>query len=62
MRTNSYVAKNPPRRPEKLSEKEQRLKVRRVEKDPKTTLERIKVLQDFFQRQKQFLDVLFEES
>ena len=39
LKTNSYVAKKPPGRPEILSEKEQRLIVRRVEKDPKTTLE-----------------------
>ena len=36
LRTNSYVAKKPPGRPEKLSEKGQRLIVRRVEKDPKS--------------------------
>ena len=33
LRTNSYVAKKPPGPPEKLNEKEQRLIVRRVEKD-----------------------------
>ena len=48
LRTNSYVAKKPPGRPEKLSEKEQRLIVRRVEKDPKTILERVRVLQNSF--------------
>ena len=48
LRTTSYVAKKPPGRPEKLSEKERRLIVRRVEKDPKTTLERVRVLQNFF--------------
>ena len=47
LRTNSYVAKKPPCQPEKLSEKEQRLIVRRVEKDPKT-LERVRVLQNSF--------------
>ena len=31
LRTNSYMVKKPPGRPEKLSEKEQRLIVRRVE-------------------------------
>ena len=62
LRTNSYVAKKPPSRPGKISEKEQKLIVRRVEKDPKTTLERVRVLQNSFQRQKQFLYVLFEES
>ena len=36
LRTNSYVAKKPPGRPERLSEKGQRLIVRRVEKDPKS--------------------------
>ena len=48
LRTNSYVAKKPSGRPEKLSEKEQRLIVRRVEKDLKTTLERVRVLQNSF--------------
>ena len=48
LRTNSYVAKKHPGRPEKLSEKEQRLIVRRVEKDLKTTLERVRVLQNSF--------------
>ena len=48
LRTNSYVAKKHPGRPEKLSEKEQRLIVRRVEKDLKTTLERGRVLQNSF--------------
>ena len=52
LRTNSYVAKKPPGRPEKLSEKEQRLIVRRVEKDPKTTLERVRVLQNSFSTSK----------
>ena len=40
LRTNSYVAKKPSGRPEeqkKLSEKEQKLIVRRVKKDPKLT-------------------------
>ena len=48
LRTNSYVAKKPPSRLEKLSENEQRLIVRRVEKDPKTTLKRVRVLQNYF--------------
>ena len=48
LRTNSYVAKKHPGWPEKLSEKEQRLIVRRVEKDLKTTLERVRVLQNSF--------------
>ena len=48
LRTNSYVAKKLPGRPEILSEKEQRLIVLRVEKDLKTTLERVRVLQNFF--------------
>ena len=52
LRTNSYVAKKPPGRPEKLSEKERRLIVRRVEKDPKTTLERVRVLQNSFSTSK----------
>ena len=52
LRTNSYVAKKPPGRPEKLSEKEQRLIVRRVEKDPETTLERVRVLQTSFSTSK----------
>ena len=52
LRTNSYVAKKPPGRPEKLSEKEQRLIVRRVEKDPKTTLERVRVPQNSFSTSK----------
>ena len=52
LRTNSYVAKKPPCRPEKLSEKGQRLIVRRVEKDPKTTLERVRVLQNSFSSSK----------
>ena len=52
MRTNSYVAKKPPGRPEKLSEKKQRLIVRRVEKDPETTLERVRVLQNSFSTSK----------
>ena len=43
-RTNTYVAKKPPGRSEKLSEKEQRLIVQRVEKDPKTTLDQIRVV------------------
>ena len=47
LRTKSYVANKPPDRPEKLSDKEQRLIVRRVENDPKTTLERVRVLQIF---------------
>ena len=46
LRTNSYVAKKLPGRPGKLSEKEQRLIVRKVEKDPETTLERVRVLQN----------------
>ena len=44
--------KKPPGRPEKLSEKEQKLIVRRVEKDPKTTLERVRVLQNSFSTSK----------
>ena len=48
LKTYSYVAKKPAGRPEKLSEKEQRLIVRRVEKGPKTTLERVRVLQNSF--------------
>ena len=52
LRTNSNVAKKPPGRPEKLSEIEQRLKVRRVEKDPKTTLQRVRVLQNSFSTSK----------
>ena len=50
--TNSYVAKKPPGRPEKLSEKEQRLIVRRVEKDPKTTKKQVRVLQNSFSTSK----------
>ena len=52
LRTNSYVAEKPPGRPEKLSEKEQRLILRRVEKDPKTTLERVRVPQNSFSTSK----------
>ena len=52
LRTNSYVAKKPPGRPEKFSEKERRLIVQRVEKDPKTTLERVRVLQNSFSTSK----------
>ena len=52
LRTNSYVAKKPPGRPEKLSKKEQKLMIRRVEKDPKTTLERVRVLQISFSTSK----------
>ena len=52
LRTNSFVAKKPPGRPEKLSEKEQRLIVRRVEKDPKTTLEQVRVLPNSFSTSK----------
>ena len=54
LRTNSYVAKKPPGRSEKLSEKEPRLivLVRKVEKDPKTTLERVRVLQNSFSTSK----------
>ena len=54
LRTNSYVAKKPPGRSEKLSQKEQRLivLVRKVEKDPKTTLERVRVLQNSFSTSK----------
>ena len=53
LRKNSYVAKKPPGRPQKkLSEKEQRLIVRRVEKDPKTTLKRVRVLQNSFSTSK----------
>ena len=52
LRTNPDVAKKPPGRPEKLSEKEQRLIARRVEKDAKTTLERVRVLQNSFSTSK----------
>ena len=48
LRTNPYVAKKLQGRPEKLSKKEQRLIVRKVEKDPETTLERVRVLQNSF--------------
>ena len=52
LRTKSHVAKKPPGRPEMLSEKEQRLIVRKVEKDPKTTLEQVRVLQNSFSTSK----------
>ena len=52
LRTNSYVAKKLPGRPANLSEKEQRLIVRRVEKDPKATLERARALQNSFSTSK----------
>ena len=52
LRTNSYVGKKPPGRPEKLSKKEQRLIVAKSGKDPKTTLERVRVLQKSFSTSK----------
>ena len=51
LKPNSYVAKKPPGRPEKLNEKEQEQKrpvVQRVEEDPKLTLEQVRVLQNSF--------------
>ena len=45
------MAKKPPGRPKKLSEKEQRLIIRRVKKDPKTT-DRVRVLQSSFSTSK----------
>ena len=44
--------KKPPGRPEKLSKKEQKLIVAKSGKDPKTTLERVRVLQKSFSTSK----------
>ena len=60
LKTNSYVAKKPPGRPEKLSKKRAKTNSSKSGKRVKNNIRTSKSTANLFQRQKQ--DVLFEES